>query len=86
MPSCLSVEIIYAKLNVTTIFPDRAGPTGGPARAEILTAAGAGQGHGQGHADARMVDDEHTTSTSRPINSPGPSPRCGDKLIIYWIV
>ena len=69
MPSCLPPIIIVAKINVTTIVPDRtgranglAGPTGGPARtADGLISPyrciiAAPQVHGQGHADAKMVD------------------------------
>jgi len=78
MPSCLPVEIIYAKLTVTTIFPDWAGPTGGPARAEILTAAAprgrAGAWAGACGRAACGRENGTTTSTSRPINSPEPSP------------
>ena len=39
MPSCLQVEIMYATLMLPLY--SRAGPTGGPARTEILTATAA---------------------------------------------
>ena len=60
-------------------------PTGRPARTYVLSQhrrAGAGAGAaGQGHADAKIVDDRHCTSTSRPLKSRVPcTSRCGDNI------